>query len=263
MKFKLTLLIALIAFSFSNGQDNKAFNAGEKLTFAASYNMSGILTDVAEVKMETSEMRTSSSTLMHLKCTATTYSDFDSYFKIRDLYESYVNPRTITPYLYNREINEGGYYKYVKYKYNHKTNLVESLIRKKTSKSKTGYWDQNNTVKINSNARDIVATIYKIRTLDIHKAPIGASDSFTVLFDNKMTKTSFKLLGKETINTALGKKECYKLAINVAGNNLLKGNNANLLWLTADQNKVPVYAKFKIAVGSGELKLKSATGLRN
>lgn len=263
MKFKLTLLLALVTFSFLQAQDNKAFKAGEKLTFAASYNMSGILTDIAEVKMETSEMKTSSATLLHLKCTATTYSDFDSYFKIRDLYESYVNPRTVTPYLYNREINEGGYYKFVKYKYNHKANLVESLIRKKTKKTKTGFWDQNNNVKINGNTRDIVSTIYKIRTLDINKAPIGASDSFTVLFDNKMTKLSFTLLAKETINTAIGKKECYKLAISVAGNNFLKGNNANLLWLTADDNKIPVYAKFKIAVGSGELKIKSATGLKN
>ncbi|WGD34183.1 DUF3108 domain-containing protein [Olleya sp. YS] len=263
MKHKLTLLIAFVALTFSFGQDNKAFNAGEKLTFTASYNMSGILTDLAEVKMETSELKTSSSTLLHLKCTATTYTNFDSFFKIRDLYESYVNPRTITPYLYNREINEGGYYKYVKYKYNHKTNLVESLIRKKTKNNASGFWDQNKNVKINYGTRDIVATIYKIRTLDIKKAPIGASDTFTVLFDNKETKFSFKLLAKETINTALGKKECYKLSISVAGSNVLKGNNANVLWLTADENKVPVYAKFKIAVGSGELKLKSATGLKN
>ena len=263
MKFKLTLLLTLITLTFSFGQDNRAFKAGEKLTFSAAYNMSGILTDIAEVKMETSDMKTSSSTLLHLKCTATTYSNFDSFFKIRDLYESYVNPRTIAPYLYNREINEGGYYKYVKYKYNYKSNNVESLIRKKTKKSKSGFWDKNEKVKINGGTRDIVATIYKIRTLDIKKAPVGASDTFTVLFDNKENKFRFKLLAKETINTALGKKLCYKLAISASGSNVLKGSNANILWLTADENKVPVYAKFKIAVGSGELKIKSATGLKN
>ena len=44
---------------------------------------------------------------------------------------------------------------------------------------------------------------------------------------------------------------------------MLKGKNTNLLWLTADANKIPVYAKFKIAVGSGELKIQSATGLKH
>ena len=46
-------------------------------------------------------------------------------------------------------------------------------------------------------------------------------------------------------------------------NNLLKGSNDNLLWLTADGNKIPVYAKFKVPVGNGELKIQSATGLKN
>ena len=56
---------------------------------------------------------------------------------------------------------------------------------------------------------------------------------------------------------------CYKLAINVSGTSIFKGNNDNLIWLTADENKIPVYAKFKIAVGNGELKIKSANGLKN
>lgn len=263
MKHLFTTITVLLLSCASFAQNNNAFKAGEKLTFSAAYNMSGILTDIAEVKMETSAVNTSGTTLYRLKCSATTYSNFDSFFKIRDLYESYVNPKTVAPYLYQRDISEGGYYKFVKYKYSYKTNTVSSLIRKKSKNFASGFWDRNNTIKIKPGTRDIVSTLYKLRTLDIHKAPFGASDTFTVLFDNKEVKCSFKLLGKETINTAIGRKECYKIAINVTNNNVLKGSNANIIWLTADENKIPVYAKFKIAVGSGELKIKSATGLKN
>ncbi|WP_375238016.1 DUF3108 domain-containing protein [Aurantibacter sp.] len=260
--FFFTLLLFLnICISFS--QTNKAFTFGENLTFSASYNMSGILTDVAEVKMQTSKMNTKSGTLMHLKCTAATYKSFDSYFKIRDLYESYVNPKNMQPYLYHREIDEGGHYKYTKYKFNYKTRKVEALLRQKSSNFSSGFWDKKSKKTFSSNTKDLVSTIYYLRTLDIKKAPIGASDTFTILFDNKETKCSFKLLAKETINTAVGKKECYKLAINISASNVLKGSNSNLIWLTADENKIPVYAKFKIAVGNGELKIKSATGLKN
>ena len=84
-----------------------------------------------------------------------------------------------------------------------------------------------------------------------------------VLFDNKESVVNIKYLSKETMNTALGKKECFKLAISINNSNVLKGNNDNLIWLTADKNKIPVYAKFKIAIGSGELKIKSATGLKH
>lgn len=255
------LLLLLISFTI-NAQNN-AIKAGERLNFDLSYNMSGIMNNIARVTMETSEIKTKKSTLLKLKCTAATFSKWDNYFKIRDLYESYVNPNTLTPYLYKREVNEGGHYKFVKYNYSYKTKTVKSLIRKKSKNFKSGFWDRNATVKFNSGTRDIVATIYKLRTLDIHKAPIGTSDSFNVLFDNKELKFTFKLLGKETINTALGKKECYKLAIGLSGSNVLKGNKPNILWLTADENKIPVYAKFNVSVGNGELKIVSASGLKN
>jgi len=259
---KHLLLILTLSYSLLISAQNNAFLGGEKLTFTAGYNMSGLMTDFAQVTMETSNVKTKNSTLLRLKCKATTYTKWDNFFKIRDLYESYVNSRTLTPYLYKRDINEGGHYTFVKYNFNHKTNSVKSLIRKKSKNFESGFWDTNKTVKINGNTRDIVTTIYHLRTLDIKKAKIGDSDTFTVLFDNKETKFRFTYVAKETISTAIEKKECYKLRINLDNNDALKGNN-NFLWLTADENKVPVYAKFKVAVGSGELKIKSATGLKN
>ncbi|WP_299116289.1 DUF3108 domain-containing protein [uncultured Winogradskyella sp.] len=259
MKHYIFLVVALLGLN--SIAQNKTIAFGEKLVYTASYNMSGLLTDIAQVKMETTEVKTSKSTLMRLKCTATTYKKWDNFFKIRDLYESYVNPKTLTPYLYKRDISEGGYYKFMQYKYNHKSRLVKSLKRKKNHEGKT--WDENKTVKINSATKDIVSTLYYIRNLDIHKANPGDQQNFTVLFDNMETIISIKYIGKETISTKIGPKECYKLALSIKGSDILKGKNSNLLWLTADANKIPVYAKFKIPVGNGELKIVSATGLKN
>ena len=120
------LALTLFVSSFIVGQ-NTSIGTNEKLTFSASYNMSGLLTEIAQVTMETSEVKTSSSTLLRLKCSAATYSSFDSYFKIRDLYESYVSPTSLTPFLYKRDINEGTYNKFEQYKFNHKSRNVESI----------------------------------------------------------------------------------------------------------------------------------------
>lgn len=259
MKHYILLFLALASLKCI--AQNKTIAVGEKLVYTASYKMSGLLTDIAQVKMETSEVKTSKSTLMRLKCTAATFKKWDNFFKIRDLYESYVNPKTLTPYLYKRDISEGGYYKFMQYKYNHKAKLVKSLKRKRNEEGNT--WDENKTVKIGASTKDLVSTLYSIRNLDIHKASPGDQQNFTVLFDNEETVISIKYIGKETISTKIGSKECYKLALSIKGSDILKGNNDNLLWLTADANKIPVYAKFKIPVGSGELKIQSATGLKN
>lgn len=256
----ILLFISLLVLNFSSAQ-NTAIGTNEKLTFSALYNMSGLLTELAEVSMETSEVQTSSTTLLRLKCTAATYSKWDGFFKIRDLYESYVSPKSLTPYLYKRDIYEGGYEKFMQYKFQRKTNTIESIKRKKRGDGST--WEEKKNLKIGATTKDLVSTIYNIRNLDIHKAKPGDSQAFTVVFDNKEFTINVKYLNKETISTQIGSKECYKLAISINNSNVLKGNNDNLLWLTADANKIPVYAKFKIAVGTGELKIKSATGLKN
>lgn len=253
---KHLFVILFITIGYVVNAQNTAIGTNEKLTFSASYNMSGLLTEIAQVTMETSPVKTSSTTLLKLKCSAATYSSFDNYFKIRDLYESYVSPTSLIPFLYKRDINEGSYYKFEQYKYNRKANTVSSTMKKRKS-------EQKKTVKIGTNTRDIVSTIYNIRNLDIEKMNPGSTQNFIFLFDNEELIISLKYLRKETINTNLGKKECYKFAIGLKNDDALKGTNENLLWLTADGNKLPVYAKFKIAVGTGELKLKTATGLKN
>ena len=91
---------------------------------------------------------------------------------------------------------------------------------------------------------------------------VGSKKNFIIVFDREEVKAQITYLGKETISSNIGKKECYKLAIS-SSENVLQGKNNNLLWLTADENKIIVYGKFKIPVGNGELKIKSAQGLKN
>ncbi len=245
-------LLFLVSISLS--AQNNAIGFGEKLTYTASYNMSGILNDLAEITMETSAVKTSKATLLRLKCKATTYSKWDNFFKIRDLYESYVSPKSLKPYLYNRDINEGGYQKSVKYTFSHKTKTVKTVQTKKKSN-----WTQKKTVPIGSDTKDIISTLYTLRTFDLSNLSSGTSKVFTILFDREEVKAKVTYLGKETISTALGKKTCYKLALGSVNSNTVNAT----LWLSADENKIPVYGKFKIPVGTGELKIKSATGLKN
>lgn len=254
MKQLIILLLCLITISIK--AQNNAIAAGEKLTYTASYNMSGVLTDIAQVTMETSTVKTSKATLLRLNCTASTYSKWDNFFKIVDLYESYVNPKNLTPYLYKRDINEGDYYKFMKYTFDHKTNTVKSLQRKRNNK------EENKSFSISSGTKDIVSTLYDIRLFDYKNMSVDSKKSFTIVFDREEVKAQITYLGKETISTNIGKKECYKLAIS-SSENVLQGKNNNLLWLTADENKIIVYGKFKIPVGNGELKIKSAQGLKN
>jgi len=249
----ILLLLLCIATITAQSKPNTSIGENEKLVYTASYNMSGLLTNLAQVTMQTTRVNTGKSNYLRLKCNAATYSKWDSFFKIRDVYEAYVNPSNLKPYLYKRDIDEGGYIKKEKYVYSYKKKTIKATMQKRKAP---------NTKTLNmGGAFDVISTLYHIRNMDIGKAPVGSNHKINILFDRKTQTAYLKLLGKETINTkTMGNKECYKIAIN---NNTLKGTNKNIVYLTADGNKVPVLIKFSIPAGTGQLTLTQVSGLKN
>jgi hypothetical protein len=253
MKRLLYILCAVFVFSSFAPQKNQPIKSGEKLVFAGSYNMSGLMTQLAQVTMSTETVSTAKNSYLHLSCELSTYSKWDSFFKIRDIYESYVNPVNLKPSLYKRSIDEGGYTK--KEKYVFKGNTVNSTVKKRKKP------ETQKTFTIGGSTQDVISLLYKVRTMDFSKFKVGQTQSLMIVFDEKQMPVTLKYMGKETVNAGnLGKKECYKLSIG-AKTDALRGKDKNLIWLTADAKKVPALLKFSIPVGTGQLVLTSATGI--
>ena len=98
---KALFIITAIFICCSFTTDTKStIPVGEKLVYVGSYNMSGLMTQLAQVTLSTETVTTSKNTFLHLNCELTTYAKWDKFFKIRDLYESYVDPVTLKPSLY-------------------------------------------------------------------------------------------------------------------------------------------------------------------
>ena len=251
----LLFVIALLLSAGMWAQGNKTIKAGEKFVYVASYNMSGMMTQLAQVRMETSTVKTSKNMLLHLSCEATTFSKWDSYFKIRDLYESYVNPTTLKPSLYKRDILEGKYTRKEKYIFRNGGKSIVSTS-KKNNQPQT-----KRTFNISGSSQDVVTALYKLRTIDFSGFKVGQVQLLTVVFDEKEMNVAAKYMGKETVNAGnLGKRECYKISI-AAQTQALKGTDKNIIWLTADSKKVPALIKFSIPVGTGQMTLTNASGI--
>ena len=249
-KFIFTIILVFsFIISFSQIKPN------ERLVYSASYNMSGLMTQLAQVTMETEMMETSKNTFLHLSCQAATFSKWDSFFKIRDLYESYVNPSTLKPSLYKRSINEGGYTKTEKYLFKSDGKTIISTSKKKNKP------ETKKTFTVGTSTQDIVSIIYKLRTIDFQNYKNGQTKSFVIVFDEKEIPVLVKFMGNETVSAGnLGTKNCYKISIS-AKTDALKGKDKNLIWITADTKKIPALIKFSIPVGTGQLSLSNATGI--
>jgi hypothetical protein len=253
---QIKILIISVIFTLlhlSSFQLDAQIKSGETLVFAASYEMSGLMTNIAQVTLKTGTVSTSKNSYLHLSIEAATYNKWDTYFKIRDLYESYVHPVTLKPSMYKRNVLEGNYTKTEKYIFS--GNTVNSTWQKKKRP------EVKNTFTISANTIDVVTLGYKLRTVDFSKLKPGQVLSYTIVFDEKEYPVNIKFMGKETVNAGnLGKKDCYKISIG-AKTDKLKGTDKNLMWLTADAKKIPCQVKFSIPVGTGQLLLTNASGI--
>jgi hypothetical protein len=64
---KILFIITSIAALSLNAQSNSAVKSGEKFIYSASYNMSGLMTQLAQVTMQTETVKTSKKTLLHME----------------------------------------------------------------------------------------------------------------------------------------------------------------------------------------------------
>lgn len=247
---KIFLTVCLvIATSLVSAQ----IKPNERLVYAASYNMSGLMTHIAQVTMQSEVIKTSKKTYLHLSWEAATFSKWDSYFKIRDLYETYVDPVSLKPSLYKRSISEGAYVKTEKCIFNGQT--VTSTSQKKNRP------EVKKIFTVGGSTQDIISLIYKLRTTDVSVLKPGQSKVFILVFDQKEYPVFVKMLGVETMSAGpLGSKACFKMSIS-AKTDKLKGTDKNLIWLTKDAKKIPVLVRFSIPVGTGQMVLTSAAGI--
>lgn len=248
MKKIFISLLSVISFASSYAQGS----SNERLTYAASYSISGLMTHLAQATVQTEIVNTSKKQYIHSSWEIATFSKWDGFFKMRDLYECYMEPSTLKPSLFKRNIFEGGYTKKEKYIYSKDKRSISSTSQTKKRP------EQKNSFGIGAASQDIVASIAKLRRIDFSKFAAGQTTGFSIVFDEKEFPVTVKYMGRETVSAGnLGKKECYKLSI-AARTHVLKGKDKNIIWITADARRIPALIRFSIPVGVGEIALTNA-----
>jgi hypothetical protein len=257
-KIKLVILLftVFVSFGLSQTVNNTAFQSGEILRFKGSYYMSSLWADLAEVKVEVTDYNAEGKSMYSIKATASTYSNYDSFFKIRDLYQTWIDKNDLKPYIFKRNVDEGGYVFNMKY-----------VIKRSSLQARYEYEKKGNVktsvINITDNTQDLVSILYYIRTFDFEKMALNKTVTISILVDDKVENLTLIYKGKETLRTdVFGSISCYKLGIS-ADNKALVNKETNNIWLTADKNKIPVQAKAEIPVGSIQLRLVEANGIKN
>ena len=177
------------------------------------------------------------------------------FFKVEDRYETYFSKTLVRPLKSTRNINEGGYTKNVEidYDYNIKEAIVNDIKNKET-----------NRVSIEENVQDLISTFYYLRNhFDVKKLKIDDFIRITIFFDAENYNFKMKFLGYEDIKTKFGVINCLKFRPFIESGRVFKDSESLSLWVSNDDNKIPIKIEAGLRIGSIEADLDEFKGLKH
>lgn len=256
MNFKLSFLFLLSLFFYTvtsqaQATDASAYEDGEWIKLRIHYGWF----NASFATLEVNEKKIGDVPIFHVIGKGKSTGLLHAFYKVDDTYQSYIDQNTGLPIQFFRNIDEGGYKKDKVIWFDQNNRVAKVQDRK------------NNTTKeytSNANVQDMISVFYHIRNvLNTKNLQKGEAVEVDMFFDEKNYKFKTVYLGEETIKTKFGKIKTLKFRPYVQSGRVFKEQESLTVWLSADDNKLPVKIKAKLAVGSLTADLEEFKGLKH
>ncbi len=226
---------------------NSAFSTGEVLNYRLHYGIIDAGVATLEVKPEIKTI--GGREVFHIVGNGYSKGSFDWFFKVRDRYETYIDKKSLVPWLFIRRCDEGGYITNQDYVFNHFSNKVDV--------------GKGEKISVPASTQDMISAFYAARNFDFSNVKEGDIFSIPCIVDKEMWDCKIKFICKETINSDLGKVRCLKFRPIVQKGRIFKKEEDLNVWITDDKNHIPIRAQAKIMFGSVKMDLSSVSNLAN
>ena len=225
---------------------NSTFNAGETIQYKLKY---GFFTAAeATIQVSETDIKFNNRPTYHLNVQGNTSGSFDIFYKVRNRYDSYIDQKNYTPYLYTENIREDNYTRNDKVRFYQTDKKI--IANKGTFKTPT------------EQTFDLVSAYYFSRNLDLTNAKQGDKFTINYFLDDEVTPLTIEYVGKEVVKTSLGKIRCLKFSPSIRAGRIFRKGSRLYLWISDDANRIPVKAQAEVVVGAITMEISSANGLK-
>lgn len=221
--------------------------SGKYRVYYDSWLTSGISAGVGLISVKDDVRQYNGRNTFHLEVIGKSVGFFSWFFKVDDRFESFVDEETVVPYHFIRRTHEGSYFYEDDVYFDHVNHIAKSRRAEKP---------------IPPDIKDIVSAFYYMRTIDFSDIKPGQEYLLDFYLDDSAYVSKIVYLGKEVVETKLGKFRCLKFKPMVAQGEIFQEPYPMVLWVTDDRNKVPVLGKSMVVVGSVKIELVKIEGLK-
>ena len=236
---------------FINQKVNDAFQDGECFRFRMRYGFLNASYAIATVRETTFKDQA----VYHVAATGKTTGFARWFFKVDDYFDSYFEKDIVRPIRFVRNISEGNYKRHVEidFDHNNQSGIMHDLLRKTKTE-----------ISFAPNLQDLVSTFYFLRNhFDLEGIQVGETASLHMIYDKKPFAFQFRFLGYENVKTKFGVVPCVKFRPYVEEGRIFKKESGLSLWVSNDNNRIPIKVVAELSVGSLDVDLVDFKGLKH
>lgn len=228
-------LLVIVFFGIANlvfSQTDLPYKVGEY----AAYTLHFGAINVGFADLEITESRQlNNGSAFHVVGKARTAPFFDWFFKVRDVYETFIDTNTLLPLVFKRAVNEGGHLINQRYLFNHNDSRVIT---------------QDSSFFIPINTQDMLSAFFLARTFKKENIIDGKSFYIPLFMDDENYNLEIKYLANEIIDTKWGKIECMVFKPQMQEGRVFEDGEQMKLWITDDANHLLLRVETKIWAGT-------------
>lgn len=227
------LFLALFLFPLTTySQSDLPYKVGEYSAFNISFK--GIKVGSAEMKIE-KQIKINGVSTFHIIGKGRTASFFDWFFKVRDVYETYLDTSKIRPVKFVRDIHEGGYEKKQQYIFKHSAGKV--------------FWKDTSHV-IFPTTQDMLSALFYARTFNKNDLLQKKSFFVPIFMDEENYSLEILYLKDEKVKTNFGEVNCMVFKPKMQEGRVFEDGEEMKIWISDDRNHLLVKVETQIWAGS-------------
>jgi hypothetical protein len=189
-----------------------------------------------------------------------TTSFFDKIYKIRDTLNSYATIPDLKPIYNYRNVNEGN------------THFIEELFVQKhgdsysevrIKRTREGEVRMDTILSANNLGYDFLNVFLFVQDLDYSKVSPGNTYNLTAFFGKKKINIIIRYRGQAILEKSETLKyKALRLTIDIVDEAFTESQNAMEVWVSDDENHIPLKLKAKLKIGAAEADLSSYKNLK-
>lgn len=245
----------------SLSEEDLAFGAGEHLRFTMHYEWGIIDSDVGWATVDLDPVSFNGQEAFRCSVYGSTTRLYDLFFKVREDFRSWFTRDGLRPLKFTRDTHEGRYEARNIYSYD--WNAPEGpVIHADVYSSSSG--QRSLDLPLDSCTYDLPALFFLARNMDLDKVQPGVRYPMTFAIDDDVYNVHFMLHGRELKKVkGLGTVSTLRFSAKLLAGNVFTGEHDLTIWISDDENRLPVLFEAPILVGTASGRLESCSGLKH